>query len=96
MKTIFTTTQFLIILAVNLIFLMLVGAHYFSETVRTVKDTQTVTNTVYKDRVVQKCDATENMMTLMQKASNICKDTGTRSLAGFQIDNTGKPVFKCE
>ncbi len=96
MKSTFTTTQFLLILAVNVVFLLLIGSHYLSETVRTVHDQVTVTNTVYKDRTVQHCDATDSMMNLMQKAGQICEDNTTNRIASFHIDDKGNPVFDCK
>lgn len=96
MKTNFSTNQFIAVILVNVFFLSAIAIHYFSETVRTEVKHEVQTNTVYKDRVVWKCEAVDKLTTLMQKADNVCQDNSTNRLKNFQIDDKGNPVFHCE
>lgn len=95
MKTTFTITQFLIILAVNLVFLMLVGAHYFNEEVRTVHDQVTVCK-IPPPVQVENCSKDFVYKDMLLKATNICNwNQNENHLVSFNVDDNGKPVFNC-
>ena len=90
-----STNQFLVVLLINVLFLLAFAGHYFSETVRTV--TQTQTHTVYKfiggTKYVTINDCT--ITNMMQAASTICTAASNTGLSTFKIDSNGKPVFLC-
>lgn len=106
----FTTTQFLLVLSMNVCFLIVLGAHYFSETVRTVtveKDVPVIkyqkqivkdcTNTITKTVTQQVCNSTNSYDSMMQTASQICHNNNNNpNLTDFSVDNNNRPQFKCE
>lgn len=98
MRPVFTTTQFLLVLAINLCFLMVLGAHYFSESVRTVtveKDVPVVkiqkqivrncANTVTKivTKTQQVCNTSNSYDQMMTTAFNACHNNQSESYSNL-------------
>jgi len=112
MKTKFTTTQFLVVLLINALFLFTLGLHYFSETVRTVTVTKDVPVIKYQKQIVkdcttvktvtktvQSCDSVNSYNSMMNTASQVCQHNGNgdySNLSSFSVDNNNRPVFKCD
>jgi hypothetical protein len=90
-----STTQFLILLSVNIIALMLIGNHYFNIPVRVDTKVETKDIVHEKEKIVNKCDKTTVYTQLLTAITDACAK-GNKSLAKFSIDDTDRPKFECQ
>lgn len=89
----FTTNQFVAIIGINLFFLLLFAMHFLSETVRT----NTIHDTVYKDKIVKSCDAATVYTQEMAKAIEMCgSNNNQQGVQTFKVDNDQKPNVTCK
>lgn len=90
-----TTTQFLILLSVNIIALIVIGNHYFSLPVRV--DTKMETKEIVKEheKIVNKCDTTTVYTQLLTAVTDACAKSN-KGLTKFSIDSTDRPKFECQ
>ncbi len=94
MKTNLTTNQFLSLLAIN-VAIVLFGIFQYNN-IPFKKVVQHDTKTVYKDKIVNRCVATDEQVRLIQEATDQCDKGNSQGLQKFSMDSNNRPVITCK